>query len=160
MHIVLNVGHQHMLAVIPAHQINLKDDTTRRFLASLSQRLEALQKQQSSQFSFTVMGTRIPRMVPIGMGGVSDAMKHEALAVNIIGEVIEYAQELEHDVVQFQLVPDIVSTAESLLALCTENANAKCNVGIHRLRTREQSRLEEVVHNVKKFGVHFAETFW
>lgn len=151
MHIVLNVGHQHMLAIIPAHQINLADETVRDSLSCVAKRLEALLQRRSLQFDCTVLGVHIERMEP---------SSESAAVVNTISDVINYAKELEHDVVRFVAMPDIEGTARSHLTLCALDAGEECSIGVHRVREQEKGRINDMLTDIQMRGVHKPEIFW
>lgn len=158
MHIVLTVGHQNVLAVIPANLIDLDNFTLRNSLMNLSQRLEAVLKRRSMQFEYTVMGSAIH---PITAEENDPQTKSIASVVNTIADVIDYARAMGHDVVRFSSVPDIENTVRTLWHLSRQECAEECNVGVHRLRTRERTRLEEMLDSIQeRRGITQPEIFW
>lgn len=154
MHIILSVGHQEVLAALPANLVDPDNFTLRNSLANLSQRLEALVKKRSAQFDFTIMGVKLQN-VPADPSSCI-----VAATINAIVDVVDYAQVLGHDCVRFAMVHDLEAyvrnTFNNVEGMCKEVVS----LGVHRVLLKERARLNDLLTDITRYGVEKPEVFW
>lgn len=154
MHIVISVGHQKALALIPVECVPYDNHMFRDALNSVAQRLEGLVKKRCASFTFTTLGANISRVDP------NDANYIGAETINVIADVVAYAEVLHHDCIAFDLVHSIETFTGNLLATMERNCADEHSLGVHRVVLQERDRLQDVVSHIEHHGIKKPEIFW
>lgn len=155
-HIVLKVGHQAALAIIPINKIIIADLSLA--LIGPIRRLHMMVKGGAQHFDMTLLGHKIDK----DKAETEDAKN----VVDVISKVLAYAEFLGHDHVSVNAVENLmgyVEACERRLASQYNTMTANMAQGIlssiHEAYEAEQERLQIV----KKFivgGITEPEIFW